>query len=121
MSGTSREWFLFRQPIVWSSWLQQRASFCLAVSIFFAILTSPQVAWEQLPKAAVPKPAEPSEPKTPTPASEDPLSRTTPRGTVLGFLSAAYNQKYDLAAQYLDTHTNEKDAITLARQLFFVL
>jgi MscS family membrane protein len=53
--------------------------------------------------------------------NEDALGRTTPRGTVLGFLSAAYNQKYDLAAQYLDTHTNEKDAIALARQLFFVL
>jgi MscS family membrane protein len=39
----------------------------------------------------------------------------------LGFLSAAYNQKYDLAAQYLDTRANEREAVALARQLFFVL
>jgi MscS family membrane protein len=39
----------------------------------------------------------------------------------LGFLSAAYSQKYDIAAEYLDTHANERDSATLAKQLFFVL
>lgn len=53
--------------------------------------------------------------------SSDPLGRTTPRGTVRGFLSAAYNQKFDTAAQYLDTRAGGTDASLLARQLFFVL
>lgn len=53
--------------------------------------------------------------------SSDSLGRTTPRGTVRGFLSAAYNQKFDTAAQYLDTRAGGSDASLLARQLFFVL
>jgi MscS family membrane protein len=58
----------------------------------------------------------------PTPASPpDPLGRTTPRGTLLGFLTAASNHKYDSAAQYLDTRATGKDAATLANRLFLVL
>lgn len=39
----------------------------------------------------------------------------------MGFLSAAYSQKYDTAAQYLDTRSRGKDAADLAKELFFVL
>lgn len=56
-----------------------------------------------------------------TEAVQDSLGRTTPRGTVMGFLKAAYNEKYDVAAQYLDTRARGKDAANLARQLFYVL
>lgn len=52
---------------------------------------------------------------------QDPLGRTTPRGTVLGFLSAAYSHKYNTAAQYLDTRATGQDSENLAKQLFVVL
>jgi len=39
----------------------------------------------------------------------------------LGFLAAAYSQKFDMASQYLETHAHGKDAALLAQQLFFVL
>jgi MscS family membrane protein len=52
---------------------------------------------------------------------QDPLGRSTPRGTVLGFLIAARKGDNQIAAQYLDTHSNPDDAAILAAQLFTVL
>jgi MscS family membrane protein len=51
----------------------------------------------------------------------DPLGRHTPRGTVLGFLSAERKGEREVARQYLDTRLDETDAQTLAHQLFVVL
>jgi MscS family membrane protein len=108
---------LVRQVKVWSSWLQQRIQFSLGIGLCLAILISPEAARGQLPRAvtAAKEPAQPPE------TSQDPLGRTTPRGTVVGFLTAAYNQQYDTAAQYLNTRETGRDAANLARQLFFVL
>jgi MscS family membrane protein len=64
--------------------------------------------------ASVPPPAQPEIPK-------DSLGRTTPRGAVLGFLSAARNGQDELAAQYLNTGLRGKAAAVLAHQLFVVL
>jgi MscS family membrane protein len=52
---------------------------------------------------------------------EDALGRSTPRGTVLGFLSAARRGEYQLARQYLDTPLSLPAAEQLANQLFVVL
>ncbi len=52
---------------------------------------------------------------------QDALGRTTPRGTVLGFLVAAGNGNYELAAQYLNTRLHGKAASILAQQLSYVL
>ncbi len=49
----------------------------------------------------------------------DPLGRTTPRGTVLGFLTAAHNNNEN-AVQYLNVPSNQA-AVTLAHQLYVVL
>jgi len=54
-------------------------------------------------------------------APHDALGRTTPRGTVVGFLTAATDQNYETAIQYLDSRARGRDSVTLARQLFFVL
>lgn len=54
-------------------------------------------------------------------AVRDALGRSTPRGTVLGFLDAARKNELELARQYLNTRLPEKSAETLARQLFVVL
>ena len=54
-------------------------------------------------------------------AGEDPLGRSTPYGTVVGFLRAAKDKDYALAAQYLDTKGKAKAAEELALQLANVL
>jgi MscS family membrane protein len=113
----SREGLLVRQVKVWSPWFQHRVQFGLVVGLTLAILLCPETARGQLSKAVTASKAAPQEPEKP----QDALHRTTPRGTVLGFLNAAYNQKYDIAAQYLNTRATGRDAANLARQLFFVL
>jgi MscS family membrane protein len=64
--------------------------------------------------ASAPAPDQPELPK-------DPLGRTTPRGSVLGFLIAARNGNNELAAQYLNTKLRGEAAAVLAHQLFVVL
>ena len=51
----------------------------------------------------------------------DPLGRSTPRGTALGFLEAARKGDHELARQYLDAPTGGKPADDLSHQLFVVL
>src|SRR5467141_2453718 len=51
----------------------------------------------------------------------DALGRTTPRGTVLGFLSVARKGDNEVAAQYLNTRLHGNAAAALAHQLFTVL
>jgi MscS family membrane protein len=71
--------------------------------------------WAQVgASSSTPTAAKPEVPK-------DALDRTTPRGAVLGFVSAARKGDYDVAAQYLNTRLRGKDAEYLARQLFVVL
>jgi MscS family membrane protein len=52
---------------------------------------------------------------------KDSLGRTTPKGTVLGFLRAARDGDDELAVQYLNTRLNGKAAAVLTHQLFTVL
>jgi len=54
-------------------------------------------------------------------APEDALGRSTPRGTVLGFLSAARRGDLVTARQYLSTRLRRADAEELSHQLFVVL
>ncbi|HXW90730.1 MAG TPA: mechanosensitive ion channel domain-containing protein [Terriglobales bacterium] len=54
-------------------------------------------------------------------APNDPLGRTTPHGTVLGFLTASQKKKYAIAAEYLNTDLRGKAAEHLAEQLSVVL
>ncbi len=67
---------------------------------------------QQLPTGVPPQPAPPPEPT-------DPLGRTTPNGTVVGFLKAGATKDYERAAQYLNTKS--KDAPELARKLHSVM
>ena len=66
----------------------------------------------------------PSAPATDSPlsaASEDLLGRSTPYGTVSGFLQAVKDMNYARAAEYLDTERQGSEAEELARQLQTVL
>jgi MscS family membrane protein len=76
--------------------------------------------WLQLfcPQVAVPKArAAEAQPELP----KDPLGRSTPRGAVLGFLSAARKGNSEIAVLYLNTPLRGADAQDLARQLAIVL
>jgi MscS family membrane protein len=70
-------------------------------------------AWSQ---AILPAPA-PSQPEVP----KDALGRTTPRGTVRGFLTVAGKGDYAAATHYLNTRLRGEAANVLAHQLFTVL
>jgi MscS family membrane protein len=72
-------------------------------------------AWAQITEPASSPAA--TQPEVP----EDSLGRTTPRGSVLGFLNAARKGDYELAVRYIDTHLKGKGAAVLARELFIVL
>ena len=73
-------------------------------------------ALAQLPPATAPQQAASAQQ-----AGEDPLGRSTPYGTVVGFIRSAKDKDFALAAQYLDTKEKEKAAEELARQLAIVL
>lgn len=70
---------------------------------------APEAAAASAEQAAAPAP--PPKPVT------DPLGRTTPYGTVIGFLQAVSNNQLSSAVQYLDTKLPEKKAEELAVQL----
>ncbi|HVP00302.1 MAG TPA: mechanosensitive ion channel family protein [Bryobacteraceae bacterium] len=73
------------------------------------------LCWAQLGAQG---PAGASSPPAPPP---DHLGRDTPRGAVLGFLTASRKGDYHTAAQYLNTRLRGDDAAVLARQLSEVL
>ncbi|MFY9530576.1 MAG: mechanosensitive ion channel family protein [Candidatus Acidiferrales bacterium] len=64
-----------------------------------------------------PQPAAPAREE----ASDDPLGRSTPRGTVLGFIKAVEREDYDQAVNYLDTKQHGDLARELAQQLKIIL
>lgn len=84
---------------------------CLLAAGFLFCIT----AWAQLGIPSASPASVPSE------VPQDVLGRGTPRGTVLGFLSAARKGENETAAQYLNTRLHGKAAATLAHQLFVVL
>ncbi len=53
--------------------------------------------------------------------SQDPLGRTTPRGTVRGFLSAASKDEKQTAVRYLNTSQDGRAGLLLVDELFAVL
>jgi MscS family membrane protein len=86
-------------------------SACLLAPCFLECLP----AWAEVAAAgSVPAAIQPEVP-------EDPLGRTTPKGTVLGFLIAERRRQDELAVQYLNTRLSGEAAVELAQQLFTVL
>jgi MscS family membrane protein len=73
------------------------------------------VAWAQ--------PAIPSPPSTASspPTPQDTLGRTTPRGTVLGFLFAERKEQSAASVQYLNTRLQGNDAAELTHKLYVLL
>ena len=73
--------------------------------------------WPSLACAGqVPQPAtKPAAAPTP-PAIADPLGRETPRGTVVGFLRAAQDENYSVAAQYFQALPGHRAANPIGEQ-----
>lgn len=96
------------------------SAFKVTVRLFgasvLALLLPSIAARAQTVPAASPASA-PTQPEPP----HDALGRSTPRGTVLGFLTAARRGENELARQYLDTQLGGEEAGALAHQLFVVL
>lgn len=62
-----------------------------------------------------------TKPYAPQPAAVDPLGRSTPYGTVIGFIRAVDKNDYELAANYLEGTQSAKAKQLLARNLESVL
>ncbi len=96
-----------------------------AIVLSLLLLFCPS-AW---PQAAAAKPAAGSaksavteeSPETLPEAPKDTIGRSTPRGTVLGLLSAARKHNAELAALYMNTPLRGPEAADLARQLAVVI
>lgn len=78
----------------------------IALALAFGVL-----AWAQIPSLS---------PAAPPAAYADPYGRTTPRGTVVGFLQSAQAGNYEKAARYLEIHRGQNSEET-ARRLKYVL
>jgi MscS family membrane protein len=93
----------------------RRRGITLAVAL--ALLFLPRISWVQAQAGA-----EKAAPATPQPeAPQDTIGRTTPRGTLLGFLTAIKKGNPEVAALYLNTPLRGADAALLAGQLGTVL
>jgi MscS family membrane protein len=80
-----------------------------------ALVLAATAAAQGIPGISSPAPAPQAE------APKDPLGRSTPRGTVLGFLAAGRKGDDDLARRYLNTTLSGDAGQKLAHQLFVVL
>jgi MscS family membrane protein len=88
----------------------------LVVACGIVLLTA-ALTWAQAP--TVPRPAPATAPVSTE--AEDSLGRDTPRGTVLGFLSAAGKGNNAVASQYLNTALHGEAAEDLAHRLFVIV
>jgi MscS family membrane protein len=82
----------------------------------FALLSAIGAQAQTAPGVTAPAPAQAK-----AEAPKDALGRTTPRGTVLGFLGAGRKSEGDLARQYLNTRLTGEAAEELTHKLFVVL
>ena len=87
----------------------------LCCTLTFVAYSFPAVGAKLPASAPADKPAEPQT------LSEDPLGRSTPYGTVIGFLLAANKADYELASNYLEGNQPAKRKVELARNLQVVL
>ena len=95
-----------------------RCSILLLLCCTLAFITSSFSARTFAATAKAPVSAKPAEPQ---PLLEDPLGRSTPYGTVIGFLRAVDKVDYELASNYLEGKQSAQRKADLARDLQVVL
>jgi MscS family membrane protein len=90
-----------------------------AAAVVVVVCAGPAAAAQGAATTTAPAPAatvaQPPEPP------KDALGRDTPRGTLLGFMTAAGKNNLEAAALYLDTKLRGQSAVDLARQVYVVL
>jgi MscS family membrane protein len=91
---------------------------CSVVLLLCCTLT---LAAFSFPVVGAPAPASAPDAKPAEPPPEDPLGRSTPYGTVIGFLQAANKGDYEVAASYLEGKQSGGRKAELARSLHVVL
>lgn len=87
----------------------------MAVMLAACLVTGASAAEKAAPAPAVKGPAQAEA------TYDDPLGRSTPQGTVLGFLRATQRDDYERAVDYLDTRQTGKRAEQLAIELNYIL
>ena len=91
----------------------------LLICIFFSMFSASVYA--QKPAPSTPPSKEAAKPVQQETALDDPLGRSTPQGTVLGFLKSVDKEDYERAVEYLDTKQPSKRAQQLAEELQNIL
>jgi MscS family membrane protein len=88
-------------------------------SLLLLVILSCSAAWAQfgIPGSTPPPAPAVAQPEIP----KDTLGRSTPRGTVFGFLLAARKGQNELAVRYLDATVRDHTSAELAHKLFTVL
>ena len=91
----------------------------LLICIFFSMFSASVYAQKPSPSTSPSKEAaKPAQQET---ALDDPLGRSTPQGTVLGFIKSIDKEDYERAVEYLDTKQPSKRAQQLAEELQNIL
>jgi MscS family membrane protein len=94
------------------------ALLCCLMSFFLTVIFPVRAFAAPVPASVSGKGNEPTKPQEMT---EDSLGRSTPYGTVMGFLTAAEQQDYQRASEYLESALSKKRKEQLARLLKTVL
>ena len=99
--------------------IRRRSRVVRAIIVAIVLVAGPLAARSQLAalKGSSAAPAAPAQAEP----EKDPLGRTTPKGTILGFLSASQKKNFDLAEEYLDPRFRGKGAEELTQQFAVVL
>jgi MscS family membrane protein len=91
----------------------------LLICFFFSMFSASVYAQKPAPSTSSSKEA--AKPVQQETALDDPLGRSTPQGTVLGFMKAMDREDYERAVEYLDTKQPSKRAQQLAEELQNIL
>jgi MscS family membrane protein len=91
----------------------------LSMGIALAVLWGS--AYAQKPSVPAPPIKDAIRPNQQETALDDPLGRSTPQGTVLGFMKSVDREDYERAVEYLDTKQPPKRARQLAEELQVIL
>jgi MscS family membrane protein len=94
-----------------------KATLTLTLLFLICLATSGLAAIPNVP----PLSKEAEQPANQGAAATDPLGRSTPVGTILGFTKAAQQGNYELAVKYLDTPQSGRSEQQLARKLALIL
>jgi MscS family membrane protein len=102
-----------------AKYLSIKTALIISIISVIAIFLSENVYAQKPPLSIPSKDTAPS--TQPGAVLDDPLGRSTPQGTLLGFMKNVNRDDYERATEYLDTKQPRKRAVQLASQLKTIL